>query len=103
VAPIATKRALASTTPGQMVLADASRDDLFVTNEDAAIIIRVGRADVVNASGTAALVGIGIPPGQTLPLISSPQGGSKIAAQEWWIVSDSGTPAYSVLEYGDFS
>lgn len=99
---INTKRGAASTTPGQLVALDASRTDLYVTNEDGAIIIRVGDSSVTG-TGTPATCGLAIMPGQTLPIVSATQGGANPAAQEWWIVSDSGTPAYSVLEYGDFS
>lgn len=98
-----TKRGTASTTAALLVALDASRTDLLITNEDSSIIIRVGDATVTNAGGTAADAGLAIMPGATLPLISAPQGGSIIAASEWYVISDSGTPAYSVLEYGDFS
>lgn len=99
---INTKRGAASTSAVQLVALDASRTDLYITNEDLSIIIRVGDA-TLTGTGTPATCGLAIMPGQTLAIVSAQQGGANPAAQEWWIVSDSGTPAYSVLEYGDFS
>ncbi len=98
-----TKRGTASTTAAPLAALDASRTNLYITNEDSSIIIRVGDSTVTNAGGAAAEAGLAIMPGETLPLISAPQAGSIVAAAEWYVISDSGTPAYSVLEYGDFS
>jgi len=98
-----TRRGTATTTAAQLVAADSSRTDLLITNEDSAIIIRIGPTGVANSGGTAADVGLAILPGQTLPLIGASQGGSAVAAAEWYVISDSGTPAFSLLEYGDFS
>lgn len=98
-----TKQASASTTAAQLVAADASRTDLYITNEDSAIIVRVGDSTVDKSGGTAAAIGIAIMPGQTLPIVSAQQGGANPAAAEWYVISDSGTPKVSVLEYGDFS
>ena len=96
---INTRRDTASTAAEVLVARNGRRTDLLVTNEDSSIILRVGDSSVVNAGGTATAVGLAIMPGQTLPLISAPKGGSIIASEDWYIVADSGTPAYSVLEF----
>lgn len=103
MAQVNTQQVTATTTAGALVAADASRTDLYITNEDLAIIVRVGDATVEKTGGTAANIGLAIMPGQTLSIVSAPMGGAQPAAAAWYVISDSGSPKVSVLEYGDFS
>lgn len=103
MAQVNTRSDTASTTSELLAAADASRTYLAIRNEDASILIRVGPSDVEIASGTAANVGLGIPAGGLLEIRSDLQNGSAMAAAEWHVIAESGTPRYSVLEYGDFS
>lgn len=103
MAAVNTKQVATSTTAAQLVAADYSRTALYITNEDAAIVVRIGDATVDKTGGTAANIGLAIMPGATLPIISAQQGGQNPAAQEFYVIADSGTPKVSVLELGDFS
>lgn len=103
MAQVNTQQITTSTTAGVLVAADASRTDLYITNEDLAIIVRVGDSSVDKNGGTAGAIGLAIMPGQTLTIVSAQQGGANPAAAAWYVISDSGSPKVSVLEYGDFS
>ena len=103
MAQVNTQQITTSTTAAALVAADASRTDLYITNEDSSIVVRVGDSTVEKTGGTAANIGLAIMPGQTLPIISAQQGGASPAAAAWYVIADSGTPKVSVLEYGDFS
>ena len=96
--PIVTKHvALNATTATALTTNRNSRTALYLRNQDSSILIRVGDSTVTKAA-TAATAGLGIPAGETLPILSSPQTGATGAQEAWYAIAESGTPVIEVCE-----
>lgn len=99
MAQVNTKQVTTSTTAAQLVPLDSSRQSMRIRNEDATNIVRIGDSTVDKSGGVAANIGYAIPPLGEAVIQSGDGIVGIVAAMEFWIIADAGTPKVSVLEY----
>ncbi len=91
-----TKRVAVADSATAIVGADDTRKSLYISNEDASAIVRIGPSGLTD-SATAATCGLAIPPSTIMPVIGG-EGSEDDAKHAYYGITETGTVNVSVME-----